>query len=142
MLNLCNLSKKILMYEMSLDGCMNCVCNKSSKKGYFKRIIEIRLIRYSESSLSLLPSLLEEVDDELLLLLQICVVIITNFCKSSKLKFDKLYSNSQGTLFRVNFALNLENSAVLWFEKFLPKLLTISSILFTLSENRLIQSFV
>ena len=92
------------------------------KKGYFKRIIEIRLIHYSE-------------EDELLSLLKICVVIITNFCKSSKLKSDKLYSNSQGTLFRVNFALNLENSVVLWFEKFLSKLLIISS---TLSNNTLI----
>jgi hypothetical protein len=36
-------------------------------------------------------------------------VRITNFCKLSKVKFDKSYSNSQGILCKVNSVLNIEN---------------------------------
>ena len=66
---------------------------------------------------------------------------ITNIRKFSKVKFDKSYSNSHGTLFRVNFALNVDNFSIFFFGIFL-RLSTISSTLFTLLESDLTQSFV
>src|SRR5687767_7467033 len=60
----------------------------------------------------------------------------TNFCNSSKVKFDRSYSSSQGTLLRVNLALYIENSG-LFLGRILPMPWTISSILLTLPETNL-----
>src|SRR3989442_362431 len=118
--------------------CFNCTTNFPTLVAR-KNKQPISGLNYSKYSLLSLLSFLSE---GLLLLLQICVVIITNFFKFSKVKLVKLYSNSQGMLFKVNFALNLENCATFLIEKFLSKLLIISSILPILLETNLTQSFV
>ncbi|RIA95180.1 hypothetical protein C1645_758126 [Glomus cerebriforme] len=74
--------------------------------------------------------------------MELCVVVkLTSLWRFSKEKFERSYSNSHGTLFNVNFALNVEILPILLGGSFL-KLLRTSSILFTLLENNLTQSFV